>query len=157
MKKEPVTIRFFKYLELIPFHTCWEWTGYLQKNNGYGLIRNGKNMELAHRISFMLFKGPIKNNYVIDHICKNRSCVNPDHLRQVTNNQNTLFNSDSPSALNKNKTHCKNGHEYNETNSRISIYKRKGYIRETRVCKICKTDYDKNYWLNTKKLKIKND
>jgi len=108
---------------------CWRWSGFIN-NYGYGeMIINGKSYR-THRISFSIFNGELIDGMVIDHICKNKSCINPDHLRQVTQKFNCLDNSSSPLAENSRKTHCKNGHELTEDN----IYKKKNW----RCCLACK-------------------
>lgn len=94
--------RFLKKVELIPFHSCWEWTGG-KIRNGYGHFRfgyklDGKNdIRLAHRVSYELHVGPIPKGLVLDHLCKNTSCVNPTHLQPVTQRENIARGS-SPSA-----------------------------------------------------------
>lgn len=61
---------------------CWPWSGVTDRN-GYGMFRNG-TMVLAHRFSYELHRGPIPSGLTIDHLCRNRSCVNPAHLEPVT-------------------------------------------------------------------------
>lgn len=112
---------------------CWHFLGSIAKS-GYGVvsIANGKRSKvmLAHRVSYLIFNGKLEEGLVIDHICRNRKCVNPDHLRQVTRNENVLENSESLQAKNAKKTHCPSGHEYNEKNTRI--------YNGWRYCKACK-------------------
>ena len=66
---------------------CWEWTGRLDRD-GYGRFSTGEGTVLAHRISWEKARGPIGIGNVIDHLCHNTACVNPDHLREVTQFEN---------------------------------------------------------------------
>lgn len=61
---------------------CWEWQGYIQAN-GYGYFRHPET-SWAHRASWIVHRGPIPTDLQIDHLCKNKRCVNPDHLDPVT-------------------------------------------------------------------------
>lgn len=108
---------------------CWIWAG--SKNKSYGRFFFKSFNVRAHRLSYLLFNGPLKNNEVIDHICSNKICVNPAHLRQVSYRINTLENSNSIQAKNYKKTHCKNGHELSVNN--LYIQKKTGF----RYCLIC--------------------
>lgn len=67
--------------------TCWEWVGGKQPR-GYGTFGVEGKIKLAHRVAWEWLRGPIPEGMVIDHICHNRSCVNPDHLRVATIKQN---------------------------------------------------------------------
>lgn len=118
---------------------CWEWLAHT--HHGYGRFKtySGKNY-FAHRYAWMEVKGalpPYQHGGIeFDHICKNRSCVNPEHLELVTNRENTL-RSDNPASLNAKKVYCVNGHKFTEE----TIYKWKG----KRICKICLSIRDKQY------------
>ena len=97
---------------------------------GYGVVRVGikSNYSFVHRLTHEIFNDHIPKDMVIDHLCRNRNCINPKHLRSVTQAQNTLENSMGPAALNKRKTHCKNAHEFTDKNTRV--YKNHRHCRE---------------------------
>lgn len=68
---------------------CWVWQGNYWKNYGSFHCQGGSGF--AHRIAYRMFKGEIPYGLIIDHICENRKCVNPVHLRAVTLSQNNLL------------------------------------------------------------------
>lgn len=86
--------------------TCWEWTGALT-SKGYGHLRRTRvrTMAAAHRLSYELHKGMIPDDLVLDHLCRNRKCCNPDHLEAVTVAENNLRGM-SPYAVNARKDCC---------------------------------------------------
>jgi len=69
---------------------CWRWVGNI-KNNGYGTLNYKGRTVHVHREIYRLFIGPIPEGMVIDHICNNPACCNPDHLHCVTQNENIYF------------------------------------------------------------------
>lgn len=113
-----------------PF-ACWNWLRYIAPD-GYGRVKHkGKNCP-AHRVAYILTKGPISDDLAVDHLCRNRSCVNPEHLEAVTDKTNVLRGI-GPAALNARKTHCKHGHEFTPENTRV-YENREGWARQCREC-----------------------
>lgn len=111
---------------------CWEWTAFILWT-GYGRMRVNNKGVYAHRFSYETFVGEIPYGLVIDHLCRNRKCVNPNHLRVVTQRENLLCGDTIP-AKHAIKTHCPHGHEYTPENTRIE---RRGHIK-MRNCRACK-------------------
>lgn len=86
---------------------CWVWAGTIDRHTGYGKVAH----EWAHRAVYRFLRGDIPEGLTIDHLCRNRPCVNPDHLEPVPQRVNALRGV-SFSAVNAAKTHCPQGHEY---------------------------------------------
>jgi hypothetical protein len=98
---------------------CWNWTGPIYKGQGHGFIQDGAAKRyMAHRFVWEQIVGPIEDGLVLDHLCKNKRCVNPEHLEAVTQGINGLRGGiDGGNAA---KTHCPAGHEYTEANTYIN-------------------------------------
>jgi hypothetical protein len=108
--------RFERYVQRGP--GCWIWTG-AQDGHGYGSIYAdpARGRIKAHRAAYELFVGSIPPGLTLDHLCRNRTCVNPAHLEPVTNRENIL-RGESPYAQKARQTHCKHGHEFTPANTR---------------------------------------
>ena len=109
---------------------CWHWIGHLR--SGYGRLMVNGSFISAHRMSYEHFVGPIPDGLEIDHLCRNRSCVNPDHLEPVTRTEN-IRRGTSPAARNAVKSHCPRGHEFSGEN--LLLRNRKNHVG--RVCRAC--------------------
>ena len=101
---------------------CWEWTGSIAGR--YGRINFNSQAIVAHRWSYENYVAPIPPGLQIDHLCRNKLCVNPDHLEAVTSKVNTL-RSDNPAAVNARKNHCLRGHLLSGHNSAVTNGHRK--------------------------------
>lgn len=113
---------------------CWIWTGN-RNSSGYGRIKKQGKMRLVHRLAYELFVGAVPDGMVLDHLCRQRGCCNPAHLRPVTNRENLLApGSRALTAKLAAKTHCPLGHEYTSENTALQRY-RSG--RTTRRCRRC--------------------
>lgn len=126
-----------RFWDKVEFTTdCWNWLGG-KGLGGYGRFWLNKKMVSAHHFSYKQYKGKIPQGLVMDHSCKNPSCVNPDHLEAVTQRENVLRGT-GLSAINSRKTHCIRGHEFNVQNT---------YIRENgmRNCRMCHLQRIKKY------------
>lgn len=123
---EPV-IRLYK--KTVKVGSCWHWTG-AKNPKGYGNFSVGGVQVSVHRFSYELYNGHIPEGLTVDHSCNNTSCINPDHLRLMTNERNNA-RGQSPSAKNARKERCPKGHHYTK-------YMVKGKPR--RECLTCRND-----------------
>lgn len=104
-------------------NSCWLWTGYL--HHGYGSFNPTREENVyAHRWAYEFCVGTIPNGLQIDHLCRVRNCVNPDHLEAVTPAIN------ASRSIVATKTHCIRGHEFTEANTFIRA-------NGTRRCRTC--------------------
>jgi len=92
-----------------PNSGCWLWTGCVDEN-GYGrFLLDGKNRR-AHRVAYSCFKAPVPAGLTLDHLCRVRSCVNPDHMEPVTLAENIRRGDQGPKGWKRHNTHCPHGH-----------------------------------------------
>lgn len=116
---------------------CWLWTGARTRAGGYGQLRVKTGLVLAHRWMYEQVRGPIPQGLTIDHLCRNRTCVNPDHLEPVTIRENILRGA-GRCANNARKTHCQAGHPLSGSNLRNGP-------RRGRECVTCSRAYQRDY------------
>lgn len=133
--KEKMSIqqRFESYYIPEPNSGCWLWLGSLDKD-GYGRFFTFQT-DRAHRYSYATAVAPIPDNMVIDHLCRVRCCVNPSHMRVVTNVENVMCGEGRMAKLSR-QTHCKRGHSLE--NAYVSS---KGY----RACRVCEGAKNQRY------------
>lgn len=107
---------------------CWEWTG-SRFASGYGQSSALGSSHKAHRVAYELVVGPIPDGLTLDHLCRNRGCVNPSHLEPVSIRTNILRGA-GPPALNAAKTECRHGHPLSPGNTYLNP-------RGERQCRSC--------------------
>lgn len=125
----PAEERFWEKVKRWDPDECWDWTAG-HSPEGYGRFNATWRVPgYAHRFAYELLIGPIPDGYQIDHLCRNRGCVNPKHMEPVTQRMN-LLRGTSPSAHNARVTACIHGHPFDEANT---YYPKRG----GRFCRAC--------------------
>jgi hypothetical protein len=114
---------------------CWEWQG-KQNQHGYGRVLWDGGVQQAHRIVWVILRGPIPAGLVLDHLCRVTRCVNPLHLDPVTPRENTL-RGETVAAAFASRTHCECGGEF-------TVQMAAG--RPVRVCPACKAATRRARW-----------
>jgi hypothetical protein len=120
--------------KLLRTEDCWQWKA-ATNAHGYGVVRYEGRNHLAHRLIYEILVGPILDGLELDHLCRNRGCVRPDHLEPVSRRENQLRGF-AFSGINSRKTHCPKGHPYTPEN----IYQRPGGDPR-RYCRRCIAEY----------------
>ena len=124
-KYRPAAERFWEKVEFTD--SCWLWTASTNRY-GYGQFRLNGRMIGPHCYAYEFCVEDVPVGLQIDHLCRVRNCVNPDHMEVVTSRTNTMRGV-GPTARNARKTHCEHGHLFDEVNT--------GYHGTRRVCKAC--------------------
>lgn len=141
----PFFDRFWSKVDKSDLGGCWLWTGHTV--DGYGRIRLGTRERdphaYAHRVAYEFLVGPVPAGLQLDHLCRVRHCVNPDHLEPVTNRENTVrgLGPELTRARQAAITHCKNGHPLIGENMRHATSH--GVTR--RICRTCAAQHMKKY------------
>lgn len=132
---------------------CWLWTG-APDSHGYSQIMVGSRVDgsrrlmRGHVVSYEHFVGPVPEGLELNHLCRNRLCVNPDHLEPVTRRVNTL-RGNSPAAKHAKKKRCPKGHPYKGKNLRITK-------QGQRVCVTCRREKGREaYWADPEKYRAR--
>jgi hypothetical protein len=123
--------RFYAKVKITP--RCWLWIG--AKCKGYGHMWDGEKSQYSAHLSYQWNIGPIPSGLTIDHICRNTSCVKPDHLQAVTMMDNILLGSKAQNI------YCSRGHLYNDKNTY--------WYRTWRICRKCHCINEKNRNIRT--------
>jgi hypothetical protein len=105
---------------------CINWPHYVD-SDGYGRHADRSGEVLAHRSTYVAAYGSVPAGLEIDHTCRNRKCVNPQHLEAVTHAENVRRAAEA-------RTHCKNGHEYTPENTYLRPASPRGGRRQCRAC-----------------------
>jgi len=134
---EALPERIEQKIEYEPTSGCWMWVAACS-DVGYGNIKIRRRTVLVHRVVYELLRGPIPLGLTLDHRCRVRSCLNPNHLEPVTFRENIL-RGEGPTAQHARKTRCPQGHPYDAEN-------RQRFGRR-RSCSICTNMHHRNsYW-----------
>ncbi len=124
--------KFLSKIMPCPTTGCWLWTG-ATSSNGYGNCWHENRYQVAHRAVFGILLGRVPDGLTLDHLCRNRCCVNPLHLDPVTQKENNL-RGNSLSAICARRTHCPVGHPLEGEHLYIEVNKKGVTHRHCRTC-----------------------
>ena len=113
------------FARIVKTDECWLWSG--PRSGRYGAACLGGKVRKAHKVVYEFLKGPVPAGKELDHLCRNRYCVKPEHLEPVSHRENIL-RGNSPAAVHAKQTHCSRGH------SLADAYVYDGGRRRCRVC-----------------------
>ena len=131
-RKAPPAMRLFGRTHVVADTGCWVYVA-SPRPDGYAQIGIDRKRVYVHRLAWELLRGPIPAGMELDHLCRNRLCVNPNHLEPVTHRENTL-RGETLARANAAKTVCPQGHEYALV----------GYLDQgRRRCRICRRAYER--------------
>lgn len=134
MKAAALTDRF--WAKVVQDGDGWIWTG-ARNSKGYGQWAVTGRSRSVHRLAYEAFVGPIPARLVLDHLCRRRTCLNPDHLEPVTDAENSRRSGLVLSSINAAKTHCLRGHPLSGDNL---VMKKRGTRRPVRNCRECASE-----------------
>ena len=129
---ENIEDRIFDKTDIDLITQCWNFNGTPDKD-GYGFTTFEYKTYKLHRFSHLLFKGEIPDGFVVDHLCKNRLCCNPEHLEAVSHSENMNRGNTGKNNHQSLKEYCPKGHKYTPENTYNNP-------KGSRECRICKTN-----------------
>ena len=137
-KRQSIVENFEAKIDKGKNNQCWHWLGG-KHPTGYGMFTVRLNSDCtkttrAHRLSYELYNGKFDLGLTVDHLCNNKSCVNPAHLEPVTSAENTRRCGHAPATINARKKFCKHGHPFDFINT--YTYK-SGPRKGQRKCRTC--------------------
>jgi hypothetical protein len=131
--------RFDQYVLFTEDH--WFWIGYVDPEDGYGRFKAAGAPRRTHRLAYARWVGPLvdddEERIIVDHVCRIRNCIRPEHLKLVTYAENAA-NADNPIAENMHKTECDRGHPFDAANT----YPIPG---GGRACRTCRREWMREY------------
>lgn len=133
----PIDERLMRHAVFNLDNGCIEWTAYIDVVSGYGRIQVDRRSCYTHRVAYETFVGPISDGLHLDHLCRNRKCMNPAHLEPVT----PLVNAQRGEG-NGSETHCPHGHEYAGANLYVWTDK---HGQSRRYCRACRKRHQQDH------------